>query len=195
MKMNILVFATHNQHKVKEVSTMLSNLVNVVDLEHLMFFEDIPETGNTLKDNALQKATFVNKKTGLNCLADDTGLVVDALNGEPGIYSARYAGEGANSEKNIDKLLLKLKNQKNRNAHFKCVIALIFNDKNYFFEGMINGKITAERIGNYGFGYDSVFMPDGYNKTFAELSADEKNVISHRGLAIKQLVDFFNKNF
>ncbi|MDR3273458.1 MAG: RdgB/HAM1 family non-canonical purine NTP pyrophosphatase [Flavobacteriaceae bacterium] len=190
--MNTLVFATHNVHKVEEVLAMLKDRVNVVDLEELMFFDTIPETGNNLSDNALQKAHFIREKIGLDCFADDTGLEVDALNGEPGVISARYAGEPSDSERNIDKLLQKLSNNTNRNAQFRCVIALILNNETHLFEGIVRGRIATERFGHKGFGYDSIFIPDGYEKTFAQLLPEEKNKISHRSLAVKQLSDFFS---
>jgi len=188
--MDKLLFATHNVHKLKEVSTMLKNFVNVLGLSELNFYENIPETTDTLQGNALQKAQFVKDKLGYDCFADDTGLEVDVLNGVPGVFSARYAGEPSNSEKNIDKLLNALKDCKNRTAHFKTVIALLQGTEIHYFDGIINGIITTERIGKSGFGYDSVFIPNGYNKTFAELSPEEKNAISHRGLAVKKLVEF-----
>jgi len=188
--MNKLIFATHNKHKLEEVSAMLKNFVNVLGLSELNFFEDIPETADTLQENALQKAQFVKDKLGYDCFADDTGLEVDALNGAPGVFSARYAGEPSNSEKNIDKLLDALKNSDNRTAQFRTVIALLQGTDVQYFEGIIHGKIATERHGTGGFGYDAVFIPDGYNKTFAELSPEEKNAISHRGLAVEKLVEF-----
>jgi XTP/dITP diphosphohydrolase len=192
--MNKLIFATHNAHKLEEVSSILKNSVNVVGLSELFFFDDIPETADTLQENALQKAQFVYEKLGMNCFADDTGLEVDVLNGAPGVFSARYAGEPSNSEKNIDKLLKALKNYDNRKARFRTVIALLQGSDIRYFEGIINGNITAERRGKSGFGYDAIFVPNGYEKTFAELSLEEKNSISHRGLAIKKLAEFINLN-
>ena len=188
--MNKLIFATHNAHKLEEVSAMLKNFVNLLGLSDLQFFEDIPETADTLQGNALQKVQFVKDKLDCDCFADDTGLEVDALNGAPGVFSARYAGEPSNSEKNIDKLLDVLKNTDNRTAQFKTVIALLQGADTHYFEGVIRGKIATERHGKGGFGYDAVFIPDGYNKTFAELSPEEKNNISHRGLAVEKLVEF-----
>jgi len=169
---------------------MLKNFLNVLGLRDLNFFEEIPETADTLQGNALQKAQFIKNKFGYDCFADDTGLEVDALNGAPGVFSARYAGEPSNSEKNIDKLLDILKNCDKRTAQFRTVIALLQGNDIHYFEGIIYGKIATERHGKGGFGYDAVFVPDGYNKTFAELSPDEKNAISHRGLAVKKLVKF-----
>ena len=187
--MNKLIFATHNAHKLEEVSAMLKDFVNVLGLSELNFFDDIPETADTLQENALQKAQFVKQKLGYDCFADDTGLEVDALNGAPGVFSARYAGEPSISEKNIDKLLDVLKNTDNRQAQFRTVIALLQGDDVQYFEGIIRGKIATERHGKGGFGYDAVFIPDGYDKTFAELSQEEKNAISHRGLAVEKLVE------
>ena len=188
--MNKLIFATHNVHKLEEVSAMLKNFVNVLGLSELNFFEEIPETADTLQGNALQKAQFVKEKLGYDCFADDTGLEVDALGGAPGVFSARYAGEPSNSEKNIDKLLDVLKDCDKRTAQFKTVIVLLQGTDIHYFEGVIKGKISTKRHGKGGFGYDSVFIPDGYNKTFAELSPEEKNAISHRGLAVKKLAEF-----
>jgi len=187
--MNKMIFATHNAHKLEEVSAMLKDFVNVLGLSDLDFFDDIPETADTLQENALQKAQFVKNKLGYDCFADDTGLEVDALNGAPGVFSARYAGEPSNSEKNIDKLLDVLKNTDNRTAQFRTVIALLQGNDVQYFEGVIRGKIATEQHGKGGFGYDAVFIPDGYDKTFAELSQEEKNAISHRGLAVKKLVE------
>ncbi len=188
--MDRLIFATNNKHKLKEVSNMLSGMFGVVGLSELNFFEDIPETADNLQDNAEIKAKFIYNRFGINCFADDTGLEVEALGGAPGVLSARYAGEPTNSEKNIDKLLLALKNATNRRARFRTVIALVFEGKTYFFEGVVNGTIVEERLGFFGFGYDSVFVPEGYDKTFAQMSEKDKNLISHRGKAIEKLVDF-----
>jgi len=191
--MEKLIFATNNTHKLHEVSSMLKDIAEVIGLQQIGIFEDIPETGLTLQENALQKANFVFERTGLNCFADDTGLEVEALDGRPGVFSARYAGEPSNSDKNIEKLLFELKNINNRNAQFITVIALIFNNKQYFFKGAVTGKIIEQRQGTAGFGYDSVFMPNFYDKTFAQLSEKEKNEISHRGKAVEKLKDFLIK--
>ncbi|KGN82701.1 deoxyribonucleotide triphosphate pyrophosphatase [Porphyromonadaceae bacterium COT-184 OH4590] len=189
--MDKLIFATNNKHKLQEVSNMLSGFCGVVGLSELNFFEDIPETADTLRDNAIMKAKFIYNRFGINCFADDTGLEVEALGGAPGVLSARYAGEPTNSEKNIDKLLFNLKNSDNRRACFRTVIALVLDEQQiHLFEGMVNGTIIEERIGFYGFGYDSVFVPDGYNKTFAQMSEADKNLISHRGQAVEKLVNF-----
>ncbi len=190
--MKNLVFVTHNVHKSEEVQAIIGNHFEIKNLSELNIFEDIPETGSTFKENALQKAEYVYRKLGCNCFADDSGLMVDALNGEPGVYSARYAGEPTNMQHNIEKLLNNLKGQKNRNAQFKTVIAVILNGEKYFFEGEIQGKIIDTPQGNGGFGYDPIFIPDGYDKTFAELPAEVKNKISHRAIAMQKFTDFLN---
>lgn len=187
-----LVFATNNQHKLKEVKAILTNF-DIVSLADINCFEDIPETSETLVGNAILKANFVTEKYGLDCFADDTGLEVEALNNEPGVYSARYAGEDNNSEANIAKLLLNLKNIPNRKAQFKTAIALNIQGKQYIFEGLCKGAILAEKQGERGFGYDPVFMPEGYNKSFAEMSLNEKGSLSHRGKAVEKLVTFLSK--
>ena len=188
--MKKIVFATNNQHKLHEVKAVLGNEIEIISLEQLNCHEDIPETGNTLEANALIKAKYINDKFGLDCMADDTGLEVDALGGEPGVYSARYAGEEQNSKRNLEKLLYNLKDSNNRIAHFRTVIALIDSNKIHYFEGAIKGEIIREARGKTGFGYDPVFVPSGYNKTFAELGSEEKNKISHRALAVNKLVEY-----
>lgn len=193
MKIGTLAFATNNKHKVEEVKTKLAKHYRILSLHELGDDNDIPETGITLDENALIKAKYLYNKYGYTCIADDTGLEVTALNNAPGVYSARYAGEHKNSEDNIDKLLKELKDKQDRSARFRTVIALIKDGKKFLFEGTVSGKITKEIRGNQGFGYDSVFEPDGYNKTFAELSLEEKNKISHRARAIDQLILFLRK--
>lgn len=188
--MKKIVFATNNQHKLQEVKAVLENVIEIISLEQLNCFDDIPETGNTLEANALIKAKHINDKFGLDCMADDTGLEVDALGGNPGVYSARYAGEEQNSCKNMEKLLHNLNDTNNRSARFRTVIALIENNNIQYFEGVIDGEIIREARGKAGFGYDPVFVPAGYSKTFAELGSDEKNKISHRALAVKKLAEF-----
>ncbi|MDR0872781.1 MAG: non-canonical purine NTP diphosphatase [Prevotellaceae bacterium] len=188
-----MIFATNNKHKLEEVQAMLGNSVKVAGLSELDFFEEIPETADTLQGNALQKAQFIHQRFDNDCFADDTGLEVDCLNGAPGVFSARYAGEPTNSEKNIDKLLAEMEKSSDRSAQFRTVIALIQGSDIQYFDGIIRGKIATERYGSGGFGYDAVFIPEGYNKTFAELSAEEKNSISHRGRAVKKLVEFLSK--
>lgn len=185
-----LVFATHNAHKVDEVRAILPASVELVGPAALGCHDEIPETGDTLRDNALQKVQYIHDRFGVDCFADDTGLEVEALDGAPGVYSARYAGEPADFAKNRTKLLAALTGISNRRAQFRTVVSLILNDKTYFFEGIVTGRIIAEERGIGGFGYDSVFVPDGYDKTFAELPAAVKNSISHRARAMEQLNNF-----
>ena len=190
--MDQLIFATHNAHKADEVKAIVGNLFEVKNLSDINFFDEIPETGNTFKENAFQKVKYLHDKLNCNCFADDSGLSVDALNGEPGIFSARYAGEPSNSQRNTEKLLDALKNISNRKAQFTCVIAVILDGQPHFFEGVIHGTITETPYGEGGFGYDPVFIPDGYDKTFAELPADIKNKISHRAIALEKFKQFLN---
>lgn len=190
--MEQLLFVTHNAHKSEEVKAIVGNNFEVMNLSEINFFDEIPETGNTFKENALQKAKFLHDRLGCSCFADDTGLEVDALNGEPGVYSARYAGEPSNTQRNIEKLLENLKGKENRKAQFTTVIAVILNNEIYFFEGAISGQIIDNQRGEGGFGYDSVFIPDGYDKTFAELPAEVKNSISHRAVAMQKFKEFIN---
>ena len=185
-----LVFATNNPNKIKEVQMLLPHSIEIISLENIGCLEDIPETAATIEGNAIQKANYITEKYGYDCFADDTGLEVEALNGEPGVYSARYAGEQRNAEDNMDKLLNNLKEHHDRSAQFKTVIALNLNGKQHLFTGIVNGKITFEKIGNQGFGYDPIFQPDGFSETFAQLSMEQKGQISHRGLATKQLIAF-----
>ncbi len=186
-----IVFATNNQNKVKEVQALLPESITILSLKDIGCEEDIPETSNTIAGNALQKAEYVYKNYHHNCFADDTGLEVNALNGEPGIFSARYAGQEKDSEKNIQKLLVNLKNQTNRSAQFKTVIALIgLTPKPSLFEGICKGKITTEKHGEKGFGYDPIFQPKGYTKTFAQMPLSTKNNIGHRGQAVTELIQF-----
>lgn len=188
-----LVFATHNQNKFKEVKILLPSYIELASLTDIGCYEEIPETADTLEGNAQLKADFVTEHYGLPCFADDTGLIVDALNGAPGVYSARYAGEQKNADDNMSKLLLELKDKDVRSARFQTVIALNLNEIRTFFTGTVNGQITTAKSGQKGFGYDPVFQPEGYDKTFAELSLDTKNKISHRGKAIQQLVIYLTK--
>ncbi len=185
-----LVFATNNEHKIKEIREMLSEKFILVSLDQIGCSDDIPETSDTIEGNASQKARYIYEKYGLNCFADDTGLEVEALNMEPGIYSARYAGPQRNSEDNIDKLINELDKIKNRKARFRTVISLIIDGKETLFEGIVNGNILEERKGKKGFGYDPIFQPEGYNLSFAEMDLNEKNKISHRGRAIEKLISF-----
>lgn len=188
-----LVFATNNTHKIKEISPLITNSFRLLSLSDLNFFEDIPETQATLEGNASQKSHYIFDRYAINCFADDTGLEIEALNGEPGVYSARYAGEGCNFQDNIDKVLLKMQGITHRNARFRTVISLLLDGKEYFFEGYVNGKILTEKHGNDGFGYDPIFMPDNYTISFAEMTLEEKNKISHRGMAVRKLAAFLNK--
>ncbi|MDP4678900.1 MAG: RdgB/HAM1 family non-canonical purine NTP pyrophosphatase [Cyclobacteriaceae bacterium] len=186
-----ICFATHNQDKIREVKSLLQP-IEIIGLDELGQYDEIPETGRTLDENAFLKSSFVSSKFKINCFADDTGLEVDSLNGEPGVYSARYAGDQKENQTNIDLLLQKLQEKSDRSARFRTVISLIINDHIESFEGIVNGKISQSRSGNEGFGYDSVFTPDGYDLTFAQMSFEEKNAISHRGRAIKKLVDYLS---
>ena len=188
-----LVFASNNKNKIQEIQALVSNSIQILSLEEIGCTEDIPETADTIEGNAILKANYVTEKYGYDCFADDTGLEVDALNGAPGVYSARYAGEQKDANDNMDKLLDELKDKSNRKANFKTVIALNLNGKQNLFTGIINGKIIDEKIGTNGFGYDPIFVADGYNKTFAELSMEEKSTISHRGIAVKELILFLQK--
>ena len=185
-----IVFATNNLHKLAEVRDMLPDNFRIDSLNDINCHEDIPETSDTLEGNAMQKARFIHEKYGKNCFADDTGLEVTALDYEPGVYSARYAGEQRNSDDNMDKVLRKLKGKTDRTARFRTVIALILDGEEYLFEGKVNGTIINERKGQNGFGYDPIFVPEGFDKTFAELSAHEKNSISHRARAVANLIQF-----
>lgn len=190
-----LVFATNNRHKLEEVNKLLGNKMNILSLQDIHCNEDIPEQQPTLEGNALQKARYIYKKYGKNVFADDTGLEVEAIDWMPGVMSARYAGEEKNSMKNMNKLLEQLNGVKNRFAQFRTVIALIIDGKEFTFEGKVIGKIINEKRGEQGFGYDPIFLPEGYNKTFAELPLSEKNKISHRARAINNLVNFIKSNF
>lgn len=187
-----LVFATNNKHKLQEVSDIIGDKFSIAGLKEIGCFEEIPEDFASLEENALQKAKFVNEKYGYNCFADDTGLEVFALNGEPGVFSARYAGPECNPLNNIAKLLDNLKNVEDRRARFRTVIALIIDGQKFFFEGVVNGHIGFTPKGSNGFGYDPVFIPENFDKTFAELNSDEKNSISHRAMAVRKLIDFLN---
>lgn len=188
-----LVFASNNKNKIQEIQALVPKNIQIVSLEDIGCTEDIPETADTIEGNAILKANYVTDKYGYDCFADDTGLEVEALNGAPGVYSARYAGEQKNANDNMDKLLSELKDKSNRKANFKTVIALNLNGKQNLFTGIINGKIIEEKIGSNGFGYDPIFVADGYEKTFAELTMEEKSTISHRGIAVKELILFLQK--
>lgn len=186
--MEELVIATNNQHKVEEIRRALGNKIKLISLKDLGCREEIPEDGTTLKENAYQKAKYVWDKYKKNCFADDTGLMVEALDGAPGVYSARYAGEHCSFDDNIDLLLENMEGKTNRNAYFATVICLIQDGESVYFEGKCEGCILTERYGRGGFGYDPIFMPKGYGESFAEISMEEKNKISHRGKATEKLI-------
>ncbi len=189
-----LVFATNNKNKIKEVQQLLPPNIQIISLEDIGCLEDIPETADTIEGNAVLKANYITHKYGYDCFADDTGLEVKALNGEPGVYSARYAGEQCNANDNMAKLISNLENKTNKEAQFKTVIALNINGKQYLFTGIAKGKIISEQKGTDGFGYDPIFQPEGYDKTFAEISLEEKGKISQRGKATCQLLSFLTSN-
>lgn len=190
--MRKLVFATNNKHKLEEVSSVSQDSIEILSLKDINCFDDIPETADTLKDNALMKAQYIYDKYSYDCFADDTGLEVEALGGRPGVFSARYAGEDQNSERNIKKLLSELEGETNRKAKFRTVVALIENGEIKYFEGIIKGHITNKPVGSSGFGYDPVFIPEGFSQTFAEIGSELKNKISHRALAINELKKYLN---
>lgn len=187
-----ICFATNNKKKIEEVKAALGPEFELVSLQEIGCVEELPETGDTLDHNAFQKARYVKDHFGVDCFADDTGLEVEALDGAPGVYSGRFAGEPRSDERNIDLLLEKMEEKPNRKARFRTVIALILEGKEYQFEGVAEGEILKERVGEKGFGYDPVFKPIGFDKTFAQLSLEEKNQISHRGKAVKALIEFLN---
>lgn len=191
--MKTLVFATNNQHKLFEVRNLLESSFIIKSLNEIGLSGDIPETSDTLQGNALQKAQWVWERTGLDCFADDTGLEVNALNGAPGVYSARYAGENCTFDDNIDKLLSALEGKSDRSARFRTVICLIENEVEHYFEGQIEGQILTERMGKDGFGYDPIFMPSRFAVSFAEMPIEVKNAISHRGLAIQKLTEYLKE--
>lgn len=193
--MRKIVFATNNKHKLIEIQSILKDRFDVLSLSDIGYNEDIPETGNTLSENASQKSHTIFKRFNIDCFSDDTGLDIDALNGEPGVYSARYAGEDASYDDNVNMVLQKLDRKENRKAAFRTVISLILNGVEHQFEGIVPGQITNEKNGSGGFGYDPVFKPDGFDITFAEMSSEVKNKISHRGKAMEKLVVFLNNQF
>lgn len=187
------VFATNNAHKLEEVTAILGNKIELLSMKDINCHADIPETADTLEGNALLKARYIFENYQLDCFADDTGLEVEALNGAPGVYSARYAGDAHNSEANMKKLLQDMEGIENRKAQFRTVFALIINGKEHLFEGIVKGEITKHRHGTSGFGYDSVFIPEGYTQTYAEMGNELKNKISHRALATNKLCNFLSK--
>lgn len=190
--MKKIVFATHNAHKLEEVRAILKGIVEVVGLADIGCHEDIPETADTLEENAKLKSQYVYEKFGYDCISDDTGLEIEALDGKPGVHSARYAGEPSNSVNNMLKVLEEMKDQSNRNAQFRTVVSLVENGNYYEFEGIVKGILSREPTGKGGFGYDPIFIPEGHSESFAVLSAEEKNAISHRAIAIKKLAEHFN---
>ena len=190
-----LVFATNNKHKLQEVRDILGNGVEVLSLNDINCHDDIPETAETLQGNALIKARHIYEKYGLDCFADDTGLEVEALGGEPGVYSARYAGEECCSEANMQKLLHNLTGKENRNAQFRTVIALIIKGEEKLFNGIVKGTITEKKMGDSGFGYDPIFIPEGFSDSFAQMSSEMKNSISHRYRATQQLSNYLKENY
>ena len=189
-----LIIASQNQNKLVEFKKILGDKINLFSLSDIGLNQEIPENEKTIKKNAMFKAKFVNIQTGKNVFADDTGLEIDSLNGEPGVYSARYSGVDRNSDKNIELVLTKLKNKSNRNSRFKTIISLILDGKSVNFEGVVEGKITEEKRGSNGFGYDPIFQPNGYASTFGEMSLNEKNKISHRSIAINKMVQYLKEN-
>lgn len=192
-KVRKIVFATNNKHKLEEIRKIADNQLQILSLSEINCNEEIDETGATLEENALVKARYVKERYGYDCFADDTGLEVEALEGGPGVYSARYAGEGCHPEDNMQKLLSVLQGVESRNARFRTVIALLINGEEHLFEGVVSGRIIEEKRGGSGFGYDPIFMPEGYQQTFAELGNDIKNRISHRAIATEKLMEYLMK--
>lgn len=189
-----LIFATNNAHKVKEIKAVVGNKLNIISLIEAGINIDIPEPHDTLEANATEKSSVIHTLTGKNCFSEDTGLEVEALNGEPGVKSARYAGDSHNFKANVEKLIAKLDGITNRSAQFRTVVSLIWNNKEYVFEGVCKGQIIAIQKGLEGFGYDPIFVPDGSNKTFAEMTMEEKNIFSHRKKAVSKLIDFLQSH-
>lgn len=187
-----LVFASNNKNKIAEIQQQVGSQFQIVSLEDIGCFVDIPETAETIEGNAILKANYVTENYGLPCFADDTGLEIEVLNNEPGVYSARYAGEQKNADDNMNLVLLKLASQTNRKAQFKTIIALNINNQQHLFEGIVKGEITVEKSGNMGFGYDPIFQPEGFSTTFAEMTMEQKSVISHRGIAVQKLINFLS---
>lgn len=191
--MKTIIFATQNQNKLNEVKAMLQDF-KILGLKEMDYFDDIPETGTTFYENARLKVEFIYEKFGLDCFSDDSGLSIDALDGDPGVYSSRYAGEPADTNKNIEKVLAEMKGKTNRQAHFITVIAMQWEGRLFYFEGKVFGTITEDKRGTNGFGYDPIFIPNGFNRTFAEMTREEKAEISHRGKAVQQLIEFLHQN-
>ena len=187
-----LLLASNNKNKIAEIQQQVGSQFEIISLEDIGCFVDIPETAETIEGNAILKANYVTENFGLPCFADDTGLEIESLNNEPGVYSARYAGEQKNAEDNMNLVLQKLATETNRNAQFKTIIALNINDQQHLFEGIVKGEITNEKSGNQGFGYDPIFQPQGLSITFAEMSLEQKSEISHRGIAVQKLIKFLS---
>ena len=187
-----LVFASNNNNKIAEIQQQVGSQFQIVSLEDIGCFVDIPETAETIEGNAILKANYVTENFGLSCFADDTGLEIESLNNEPGVYSARYAGEQKNAEDNMNLVLQKLATETNRKAQFKTIIALNINNQQHLFEGIVKGEITLKKSGNQGFGYDPIFQPEGFSATFAEMTMEQKTVISHRGIAVQKLINFLS---
>jgi XTP/dITP diphosphohydrolase len=187
-----LVFASNNKNKIAEIQQQVGSQFEIVSLEDIGCFVDIPETAETIEGNAILKANYVTENYGLPCFADDTGLEIEALNNEPGVYSARYAGQQKNAEDNMDLVLRKLATETNRKAQFKTIISLNINNQQHLFEGIVKGEITIEKSGNMGFGYDPIFQPVGFSTTFAQMSMEQKAVVSHRGIAVQKLINFLS---
>ena len=188
-----IVFATNNPNKLAEIRQLMPKRIEILSLKDINCFEELPETSDTLEDNAGQKAFYVFDNYGHNCFADDTGLEIDALDGRPGVYSARYAGLECKQEDNIQKILLEMKEEINRDASFRTIISLVIDGKEFQFEGEVEGQIIPEKWGEKGFGYDPIFLADGHEKSFAQMSMEEKGAISHRGIAVKKLIQFLDK--
>ncbi len=187
-----LVFVTNNKFKLEEIQNIVGFKYRIMSLKDINCYDEIPETHMTIEENASEKSHYIYKRYELDCFADDTGLEIDALDGRPGVFSARYAGEGKDFDDNMNKVLSELQNTSNRKARFRTVISLILDGNEYQFEGIVNGQILTRKIGGKGFGYDPIFQPDGFSKSFAQLTMKEKNKISHRGMAIQKMIEFLN---
>ena len=188
-----IVFATNNPNKLSEIKQLMPEGIDILSLKDIECFDELPETSDTLEDNAAQKAYYVYDNYGHNCFSDDTGLEIEVLDGRPGVYSARYAGPECRAEANIQKILAEMKGEENRDAAFRTIISLVIDGREFQFEGQVEGQIIPEKWGDQGFGYDPIFLPDGYEESFAQMTVEEKNIISHRGLAVKKLIQFLQK--
>ena len=188
-----IVFATNNPNKLAEIRQLMPEGIEILSLKDINCLEELPETSDTLEDNAAQKAYYVYDNYGHNCFSDDTGLEIEVLDGRPGVYSARYAGPECRADDNIQKILAEMKGEVNRDASFRTIISLVIDGREFQFEGQIEGQIIPEKWGDQGFGYDPIFLPDGYEESFAQMTVEEKNIISHRGLAVKKLIQFLQK--